>query len=174
MIGGKFSIGELVAFNSYLLVILQPILLIGFAAPAIAQAAASAERIYEVVDAKVEIRDRLGAVPFETCGGRITFENVSFRYPGSTTEALNGVSFETKPKELIAVLGMTTSGKSTIMNLIPCFYDVTTGAVRIDGRDVRDLTLASLRSHMALSFKKRRCFRAHCGKTLPTPSPTPP
>ena len=140
MIGGKFSIGELVAFNSYLLVILQPILLIGFAAPAIAQAAASAERIYEVVNAKVEIRDRSTVVPFETCGGRITFENVSFRYPGATTEALKGVSVEPKSKELIAVLGMTTSGKSTIMNLIPCFYDVTTGAVRIDGRDVRDFT----------------------------------
>ena len=69
MIGGKFSIGELVAFNSYLLVILQPILLIGFAAPTIAHAAASAERIYQVVNAKVEIRDRSTVVPFETCGG---------------------------------------------------------------------------------------------------------
>jgi len=156
--GGKFSIGELVAFNSYLLVILQPILLIGFAAPAIAQAAASAERVYEVVDAKVEIRDRPGAVPFEICSGRITFENVSFRYPGATTEALKGVSFETKPKELIAVLGMTASGKSTIMNLIPRFYDVTTGAVRIDGRDVRDLTLASLRSHIGIVFQETTLF----------------
>ena len=77
MIGGRFSIGELVAFNSYLLLILQPILLIGFAAPAIAQAAASAEQVYEVVDATIEIRDRPGAVPFETCGGRLTFEHVS-------------------------------------------------------------------------------------------------
>jgi ATP-binding cassette subfamily B protein len=132
VIGGRFSIGELVAFNSYLALILQPILLIGFAAPAIAQAAASAERVYEVVDAEVEISDRPGAVPFDTCGGRITFENVSFRYPGATTETLKEVSFETKPNELIAVLGMTGSGKSTIMNLIPRFYDVTKGAVRID------------------------------------------
>jgi ATP-binding cassette, subfamily B, multidrug efflux pump len=158
VIEGNFSIGELVAFNSYLLVILQPVLLIGFAAPAIAQAAASAERVYEVVDAKVEIRDRPGAVPFEVCGGRITFENVSFRYPGATTEALKGVSFETKPKELIAVLGITASGKSTIMNLIPRFYDVTTGAVRIDGQDVRDLTLASLRSHIGIVFQETTLF----------------
>jgi len=133
VIGGRFSIGELVAFNSYLALILQPILLIGFAAPAIAQSAASAERVYEVVDAEVEIRDRPGAVPFDTCVGRITFENVCFRYPGASTETLKGVSFETKPKELIAVLGMTGSGKSTIMNLLPRFYDVTKGAVRIDG-----------------------------------------
>ena len=158
VIGGRFSIGELVAFNSYLLLILQPILLIGFAAPAIAQAAASAERVYEVVDAKVEIRDRPNAVPFATCGGRLTFENVSFRYPGATTEALKGVSFETKPNELIAVLGMTASGKSTIMNLIPRFYDATAGAIRIDGRDVRDFTLKSLRSRIGIVFQETTLF----------------
>ena len=158
VIARKFTIGELVAFNSYLLFILQPILLIGFAAPAIAQAAASAERVYEVVDAEIEIRDRPGALPFDKCGGRITFENVHFRYPGASTEALKGISFETKPKELIAILGMTGSGKSTIMNLIPRFYDVTAGAVRIDGRDVRDLTLESLRSHIGIVFQETTLF----------------
>jgi ATP-binding cassette, subfamily B, multidrug efflux pump len=158
VIEGRFSVGELVAFNAYLLLILQPVLLIGFAAPVIAQAAASAERVYEVVDATIEIRDRPKAIPFQTCGGRITFENVSFRYPGATTEALKGVSFETKPKELIAVLGMTGSGKSTIMNLLPRFYDVTSGGVRIDGRDVRDFTLASLRSHIGIVFQETTLF----------------
>lgn len=158
VIGKRFSIGELVAFNSYLVLILQPILLIGFAAPAIAQAAASAERVYEVVDAEVEIRDRPGAVAFDTCNGRVTFENVSFRYPGATKEALKEVSFETKPKELIAVLGMTASGKSTIMNLIPRFYDVTRGAIRIDGRDVRDFTLKSLRAHIGIVFQETTLF----------------
>lgn len=158
VIGGQFSIGELVAFNSYLLLILQPILLIGFAAPAIAQAAASAERVYEVVDTKIEIRDRPNALPFKTCGGRITFENVSFRYPGATIEAIKNISFETRPKELIAILGMTGSGKSTIMNLIPRFYDVTSGAVRIDGRDVRDFTLKSLRSHIGIVFQETTLF----------------
>ncbi len=158
VIGGEFSVGELLAFNSYLLLILQPILLIGFAAPAIAQAAASAERLYEVIDATVEIRDRPGAVPFKACGGRITFENVSFRYPGTTQEALKHISFETKPNELIAILGMTGSGKSTIVNLLPRFYDVTAGAVRIDGRDVRDFTLASLRSKIGIVFQETTLF----------------
>ncbi|WP_200929974.1 ABC transporter ATP-binding protein [Nostoc piscinale] len=158
VIFGSFSIGELVAFNSYLVLIFQPILLIGFAAPAIAQAAASATRVFEVVDAAVEIRDRPNAMLFDTCGGRITFENVSFRYPGATTEALKNVSFETKPKELIAVLGMTGSGKSTIMNLIARFYDVTGGAIRIDGRDVRDFTLQSLRSHIGIVFQESTLF----------------
>lgn len=158
VIGKTFTIGELVAFNSYLLFILQPVFLIGFAAPVIAQAAASAQRVYEVVDAEIEIRDRPNAVPFEKCGGRITFENVCFRYPGATTKALKSISFETKPKELIAILGMTGSGKSTIMNLIPRFYDVTAGSVRIDGRDVRDLTLSSLRSHIGIVFQETTLF----------------
>lgn len=158
VIGKTFTIGELVAFNSYLLFILQPVFLIGFAAPVIAQAAASALRVYEVVDAEIEIRDRPNAVPFEKCGGRITFENVHFRYPGATTKALKSISFETKPKELIAILGMTGSGKSTIMNLIPRFYDVSAGSVRIDGRDVRDLTLSSLRSHIGIVFQETTLF----------------
>ena len=158
VIGGSFTIGELVAFNSYLLFILQPILLIGFAAPAIAQAAASADRVYEVVDAQIEIRDRPGAVPFQNCSGRITFEDVHFRYPGAATEALKGITFETKPKELIAILGTTGSGKSTIMNLIPRFYDVIAGAVRIDGHDVRDYTLESLRSSIGIVFQETTLF----------------
>ncbi|WP_348244226.1 ABC transporter ATP-binding protein [Leptolyngbya sp. DQ-M1] len=158
VINRQFSIGELVAFNSYLLFILQPILLIGFAAPAIAQAAASAQRVYEVLDAEIEIRDRPNAIPFVKCGGRITFENVSFRYPGATTEALRGVSFETKPNELIAILGMTGSGKSTIVNLLPRFYDPTRGAVRIDGHDVREFSLTSLRSRIGIVFQETTLF----------------
>jgi len=158
VIGGSFTIGELVAFNSYLLFILQPILLVGFAAPVIAQAAASAERVYEVVDAQIEIRNRPGAVPLQHYTGRITFEDVHFRYPGATAPALKGISFETKPKELIAILGSTGSGKSTIVNLIPRFYDVTAGAVRIDGHDVRDLTLESLRSQIGIVFQETTLF----------------
>jgi len=174
VIGKRFSIGELVAFNSYLLFILQPILLIGFAAPAIAQAAASAERVYEVVDAEIDIRDRPGAVPFDRCGGRITFEHVSFRYPGATTEALKGVSFETKPNELIAILGMTGSGKSTIMNLIPRFYDVRSGSVRIDGRDVRDFTLASLRSRIGIVFQSTTLFAGTIRENIAYAAPDAP
>jgi ATP-binding cassette subfamily B protein len=158
VIGGSFTLGELVAFNAYLLFILQPVLLIGFAAPVIAQAAASAERVYEIIDAPIEITNRPQAVPFSSCGGRITFEDVWFRYPGATTPALKGISFETKPKELIAILGMTGSGKSTIVNLLQRFYDVTRGAVRIDGRDVRDFELASLRSHIGIVFQETTLF----------------
>lgn len=158
VIRNQLSIGELVAFNAYLLLILQPILLIGFAAPAIAQAAASAARVFEVIDTAIEIQDQPQAVHFTTCGGRITFENVFFRYPGAEAPALKGISFETKPNELIAILGKTGSGKSTVINLIPRFYDVTGGAIRIDGRDVRDFNLASLRSHISTVFQESTLF----------------
>ncbi|MEL6940914.1 MAG: ABC transporter ATP-binding protein [Cyanobacteria bacterium J06598_1] len=158
VINGTFTIGELVAFNAYLLFIVQPVLLIGFAAPVIAQAAASAERVYEIIDAPIEITDRPSAVPFSKCGGRITFENVWFRYPGATEPALQNVSFETRPKELVAVLGMTGSGKSSLVNLLQRFYDVSEGAVRIDGRDVRDFELESLRSRIGIVFQETTLF----------------
>ena len=158
VIARQFTIGELVAFNSYLLFIVQPVLLIGFAAPAIAQAAASAERVYEIIDAPIEITNRPGAMPFEKCGGRITFENVWFRYPGATEPALKGVSFETRPNELIAILGMTGSGKSTVVNLLQRFYDASEGAIRIDGRDVRDIELESLRASIGIVFQEATLF----------------
>jgi ATP-binding cassette subfamily B protein len=172
VIEGRFTIGELVAFNSYLLFMLQPILLVGFATPVIAQAAASADRIYEVIDAQIEIRDRPNALPLKACIGRITFENVHFRYPGATTAALKGVSFETRPNELIAVLGMTGSGKSTIMNLIPRFYDVTAGAVRIDGVDVRNLQLESLRSQVGIVFQETTLFSGTLRDNIAYANPT--
>ncbi len=207
VIGGSFTIGELVAFNSYLMLILQPILLVGFAAPVIAQAAASAERVYEVVDAEIEIRNRPGAIPLQNytvpcpkqspttesalkegfppqwtgIGNpasapthRISFENVHFRYPGAASVALKGISFETKPKELIAILGSTGSGKSTIMNLIPRFYDVTAGSVRIDGHDVRELTLESLRSQIGIVFQETTLFSGTIGDNLAYAAPNAP
>lgn len=133
-------------------------LLIGFAAPAIAQASASAERVYEIIDAPVEIQNRPQAAPFDKCGGRVTFEDVWFRYPGATEPTLKGISFETQPKELIAILGTTGSGKSTVINLLQRFYDVTQGSVRIDGRDVRDFELESLRSHIGIVFQETTLF----------------
>jgi ATP-binding cassette, subfamily B, multidrug efflux pump len=154
----QFSIGELVAFNSYLAFILQPILQIGFAAPIIAQAAASAARMYEVIDTEVEIKNLPKAIPWNNCQGRITFENVSFRYPGTENYALKNISLEAKPNELVAVLGTTGAGKTTLVNLIPRFYDVTTGEIRIDGTNVKNFTLESMRSHIGIVFQESRLF----------------
>ena len=158
VINNNFTLGELVAFNAYLLFIIQPVLLIGFAAPVIAQASASAERVYEIIDAPIEITSRPGAAPFLNCGGHITFDNVWFRYPGAAEPALKAVSFETKPNELIAILGMTGSGKSTVVNLLQRFYDVTEGAISIDSKDVRDFDLESLRSRIGIVFQEATLF----------------
>ena len=174
VINGTLTIGELVAFNAYLLFILQPVLLIGFAAPAIAQASASAERVYEIIDAPVEIESRPQAAPFKTCGGRVTFEDVWFRYPGATEPTLKGISFETQPKELIAILGATGSGKSTIINLLQRFYDVTQGSVRIDGRDVRDFELESLRSRIGIVFQETTLFSGSLRENIAYAKPDAP
>ena len=160
VIGKQFSLGELIAFNSYLVFILQPVLQIGFAAGVIAQASASAKRVYEIIDAKIDISNNPNAIVLSSSDikGEIKFENVDFRYPGSTIEILKNISFEAKPGEFIAIVGMTGSGKSSIANLIPRFYDVTSGIVRVDGYDVRDLKLESLRSHVATVFQDATLF----------------
>ncbi len=158
VIGRNLSLGELVAFNSYLVFILQPVLQIGFASGIIASASASAGRVYEVIDTEIEIKNPPNAVVLEKCRGEIEFENVDFCYPGATNLALKGVTFAVRPGEFVAIVGMTGAGKSSIVNLIPRFYDVTAGAVRVDGYDVRDLNLGSLRSHITTIFQDTTLF----------------
>ncbi|BAZ38343.1 ABC transporter-related protein [Calothrix sp. NIES-4101] len=160
VIGKQFSLGELVAFNSYLVFILQPVLQIGFAAGIIAQASASARRVYEVIDAENDITNHPNAKVLNAndIQGEIIFENVDFSYPGSTTPILKDISCVINPGEFVAIVGMTGSGKSTIANLIPRFYDVTAGVVKIDGDDVRELELASLRSQISIVFQDATLF----------------
>lgn len=109
----------------------------------------AAGRLFEVLDIQPEIDDRPGASPIGQATGEIAFENVTFAYADGTA-ALKGVSLMARPGESIALVGPSGGGKSTILNLIPRFYDVTTGAVTLDGQDVRNLTLASLREQIAL------------------------
>lgn len=149
VIGGDLTIGELIAFNAYLGFLLFPVLTIGFQAAGISRAGASGLRIFEVLDEEIEVADRPGAVDLPPVAGRVEFRDVHFRYPGSESETLKGVSFTVEPGQTLAILGTTGSGKSTIINLLPRFYDVTAGAVLIDGRDIREVTLASLRAQIA-------------------------
>jgi ATP-binding cassette subfamily B multidrug efflux pump len=158
VISQSFSIGELVAFNSYLVFILQPIFQTTFAFQSVAQAAASSARVYEVIDAQNELRESPNAIFLETCEGRVSFEDVDFRYPQMPENTLNSVSFEIEPGETVAILGITGSGKSTIAKLIPRFYDATHGIVKIDGYDVRSLNLISLRSHVGFISQEASLF----------------
>jgi ATP-binding cassette subfamily B protein len=158
VIGGRLSIGDLVAFNTLLGFMLFPILTIGFLSASISRAGASSQRIFDVLDAPLDVEDAPDASVLLSLKCRVDFDNVSFRYPGSTRDILNGVSFTARPGQTVAVLGTTGSGKSTLVNLIPRFYDVTGGAVRLDGNDVRDVTLSSLRSQIGIVLQETRLF----------------
>jgi len=158
VIGGRLTIGELVAFNTYLGFLLFPILTIGFLAAGISRAGASSLRVFEVLDAPLEIQDTPDAVLLPPIRCRVEFDEVRFRYPGDEREILRGISFSAEPGQTVAILGTTGSGKSTLVNLIPRFYDVTGGSVRLDGHDVRDVTLASLRSQIGIVMQSSLLF----------------
>jgi ATP-binding cassette, subfamily B, multidrug efflux pump len=158
VIGGRLSIGELVAFNTYLGFLLFPIFTIGFLAAGISRAGASSQRVFEVLDAPLEVKDAPDAIPLPPIACRVEFDGVGFRYPGGEREVLRDISFVAQPGQTVAILGTTGSGKSTLVNLIPRFYDVTEGSVRLDGHDVRDVTLASLRSQMGIVLQTSLLF----------------
>ncbi|HZS35549.1 MAG TPA: ABC transporter ATP-binding protein [Polyangia bacterium] len=154
----QLTVGELIAFNSYLGFLLMPIMTIGFLAAQISRAGASAERVFELLDAPLEVTDSPGARPLGPITGRVEFRDVRFRYAGSEREILRGVSFAVEPGQLVALLGTTGAGKSTIINLIPRFYDATGGAVLVDGHDVREVTLSSLRSQIGIVLQEALLF----------------
>ncbi|WP_223642742.1 ABC transporter ATP-binding protein [Corallococcus sp. EGB] len=154
----RLTLGELLAFNSYLAFLLMPLMTLGFFAAGMARASASAQRLFELLDTAVEVADRPGAVALPPLQGRIELRDVRFRYAGSDREILRGVSVTLEPGQLVAVLGTTGSGKSTLINLLPRFYDVTGGAVLLDGHDVRDVTLSSLRSQMGVVLQDALLF----------------
>ena len=158
VIGGRLSVGDLVAFNTLLGFMLFPILTIGFLSASISRAGASSQRVFDVLDAPLDVKDAPEASILLPLSCRVDFDDVSFRYPGSVRDILTGVSFTARPGQTVAVLGTTGSGKSTLVNLIPRFYDVTEGAVRLDGNDVRDVTLSSLRSQIGIVLQETRLF----------------
>ena len=158
VIGGGLSIGQLVAFNSLLGFMLFPVLTIGFLSASISRAGASAQRIFEILDAPMDVRDSPDAEPLPPIRCRVEFDSVSFRYPGTERDILRNVSFVVEPGQTVAVLGTTGSGKSTLVNLLPRFYDVTGGSVKLDGHDVRDVTLSSLRRQIGIVLQETRLF----------------
>ncbi len=158
-IAGTFTIGELVAFTNYLLTSIFPLLFFSIMAAQLSAADASAKRIYEVLDSKPKIAEKPDAIPLKDIKGRIAFENVCFSYTEDCKEpVLSQINFVAEPGKTIAILGATGSGKSTLVNLIPRFYDTTKGRVTIDGIDVRDVTIQSLRENIAVSLQEPILF----------------
>ncbi len=145
-IEGQVSIADLVLFNVYVVMLQAPFRSLGFLLMLGQRAAASAQRIYEVLDTEPDIADRPGAVALTHPRGEVELDAVDFAYPGTGEAVLRGLSLRLRPGDTVALVGRTGSGKSSVARLLTRFYDVDGGAVRLDGHDVRDLTLASVRA----------------------------
>jgi ATP-binding cassette, subfamily B, multidrug efflux pump len=158
VIGATLTLGELVAFLGYQGFFLMPIFMLGFIGSSLSRAEASAQRIFEVVDALSEVQDKPGALELPAVQGHVKFEDVAFGYAGSDQPVVSELTFEVQPNQTVAILGKTGAGKSSIINLIPRFYDVSSGCVLIDGHDVRDVTLQSLRAQIGIVLQETTLF----------------
>jgi len=175
IIRGTLTLGEWQEFSLYLMYLFFPIAQFGMIITQFGQAAASATRIFEILDAKVEVTDKPDAIPLPLVQGHVRFENVSFRYfgrgdsngagkpdrasqPGAGDWVLKDVNFEALPGQTIALLGATGSGKTSIINLLPRFYDPTRGRILVDGHDTREVTLDSLRSQIGIVLQETTLF----------------
>ena len=158
IINNTLTFGEYQKFTLYLMFVFFPLGQLGFIISQMSQAAASANRIFEILDTKNDVANKEGARDLPQVQGKVEFKDVTFRYFGSDEAALKNVTFAAEPGQTVALLGATGSGKSTIINLIPRFYDPSTGQVTIDGLDVRDITLESLRSQIGIVLQDTTLF----------------
>ena len=154
---GGLTMGELVAFTAYMGQLAGPVRMLGRVIPAIVQAIACGERIFDILDAESEVKESPGAVALPAVQGHVRFENVSFAYFGRH-KVLENVTLDVPAGQIVALLGATGSGKTTIINLIPRFYDVTQGRITIDDYDIRDVTLNSLRAQIGIVLQETTLF----------------
>ena len=153
VIAGRITPGELVAFIVYLQLLQQPVRMLGFMINIFSRTISAGQRIYDILDAESAVLERPDAVVLVAARGRargeVRFEHVSFGY-NAQTPVLHDVTFTSHPGEIVALVGPTGSGKSSLVNLMPRFYDVTAGRVLMDGLDIRDLTIESLRGQIGI------------------------
>ena len=157
VINHALTLGELVAFTTYVAQLVTPVRYLGMVLPAITIAAASAERVFEILDTAPMVADEPGAPPLILTQGEVRFDNVSFAY-GRQTGVLKDISFVARPHQIIALLGATGSGKTSVVNLIPRFYDPTAGRITIDGTDIQTVSLNSLRSQIGMVLQETTLF----------------
>ena len=163
---GSMPIGNLTAFLTYLMQILFSVLMATIMFVMVPRAAASADRIQEVLDVEPAIIDPAKPVPAPARRGTLEFRDVEFRYPGAEAPVLSDITFTTGPGEVTAIVGSTGSGKSTLVNLVPRFYDITEGAVLVDGVDVRDLTQEEVWSRIGLVPQRAFLFSGMVGSNV--------
>ncbi len=158
-LAGTTTVGQIMAFTNYLFATMFPVLMLSMMAAHFSGAGASATRIMEVIDSVPEVEDSPDAVTLDEIQGRVAFENVTFSYRDDGGDpVLTDLSFTAEPGEKVALLGQTGSGKSSLINLIPRFYDASEGRVTVDGIDVKDIKMDSLRSHMGISLQEAVLF----------------
>jgi ATP-binding cassette subfamily B protein len=157
IVGGTLTLGEWQKFSLYLVYVFFPLGQLGFIIAQMSQASASARRVFEILGAQSEVADRPGAVALPAVAGRVEFDHVSLRYLGGE-QVLTDVSFVAEPGQTVALLGATGSGKTSIINLIPRFYDVTSGRVLVDGHDVRDVRIEALRARIGIVLQDTTLF----------------
>ncbi|MGH2363162.1 MAG: ABC transporter ATP-binding protein [Chloroflexota bacterium] len=155
----QVTIGALVAFNSYVILLQAPFRMLGQIVLMAQRAAASAERVFEILDEQPDITDSPSAADLVDPRGHVSFRDVTFAY-GDGPEVLSHFNLELQPGQTMALVGRTGSGKSTIAKLLERFYDVNSGSVEVDGHDVRDITLASLHSHVGMVLDEPFLFSA--------------
>lgn len=149
VIDGELTAGELIAFLIYAINLANPVRRLSALYGDIQRSMAAGERVFALLDETPDIREKADAIALPVLRGDVVFDAVHFQYEPSK-EVLSGISFHAEPGQKIALVGPSGSGKSTIANLIPRFYDVTAGAIKIDGHDIRDVTLASLREQIGI------------------------
>jgi ATP-binding cassette subfamily B protein len=155
---GTLRIGQVIAFSNYLQRTLMSLTLVAMVLVRLSRAGASAGRVVEVLDSEPDVQDSPVARADFRPRGRVAFEHVTFRYEGAEDPALQDVSFVAEPGQVVAILGATGSGKSTLVHLIPRFYDVESGRVTLDGVDVRDLHQTELRRHIGIALQESVLF----------------
>lgn len=154
------TVGMVVSFNAYILLIGQPVRFLGFVILLFTQAVTSSRRVFEIMDAPIEIEDKADAKEITAIQGYVNFEDVTFAYEVSSEPVLKHINLEAQPGQVVALLGQTGSGKSSLINLIPRFYDVSEGRVTIDGIDIREVQLTSLRRQIGIVLQESVLFSA--------------
>ncbi len=159
VIHGHLQVGAILAFSAYIVMLQAPFQLLGMLIMLGQRAAASAKRIYEILDQPPTVLDRPGAVDLVQCEGDVSFQSVDFAYADGPP-VLSDFTLHLTPGETVAMVGRTASGKTTVSRLLPRFYDVTGGAVKLDGHDVREISLASLRAQIGVVLDEPFLFSA--------------
>ena len=149
VIAGTLSLGTVIAFYFYMSRLMGPVRMLGFMTSMFVRAQAAADRVFEIVDAEIDVHDKEDAVELMSVEGHLVFEDVWFSYDNKNM-VLKDIDLDVRPGQTVAILGATGSGKSSIINLIPRFYDVSKGNIKLDDLDIRDITIKNLRSHIGI------------------------